>query len=153
MASSKLKYNEIEVEGIDPSTYVECSTYIKEKIIPETLRSAGWNNASETSVGAIISYSKNSNIKQCVDQLAAITADTFVLVAYGVHVQKALSIIEIFKTTENGKALHQFNKLDSFIEIKAGRNELLDRKVNLPILITLFTKQEVKSLNKFTKQS
>ena len=88
-----------------------------------------------------------------MDQLAAITADTFVLVAYGVHVQKALSIIEIFKTTENGKALHQFNKLDSFIEIKAGRNELLDRKVNLPILITLFTKQEVKSLNKFTKQS
>ncbi|CDO92271.1 unnamed protein product [Kluyveromyces dobzhanskii CBS 2104] len=153
MTLTQLKYEGIELEGIDASNYVECSTYIKDKIIPETLRSAGWDSSSEKPIDSIMSYSKNSNIKQCVDQLVAKTPDSFAIVSYGIHIQKALSIIEIFKSTESGKPLHQFNKLDTFVEVKPGRNELLDRKVNVPILITIFSKQNIKTLTKFTKQS
>lgn len=51
-------------------------------------------------------------------------------------------------------SLHQWNKLTSFDIIKEGRNELLEKKLKVPILIAFVSGSDAMGLNLhgFTKQ-
>lgn len=160
--SIRLIYQQKDVD-VDPSNHSDVTAYISNVILPDTLRNCGMSESTTPLTGnssksvdiTYVTFSKNSNIKQSVDSLVkkAGMNNDIVVVSYGMHIQKTLSIIEIFKSTDAGKKLHQFNRLDSFVEVKPGRNELLDHKVNIPILITAFTIEDVKNLSGFTKQS
>lgn len=156
--SIRLIYQQKDVD-VDPSNHSDVTAYISNVILPDTLRNCGMSESTTPLTGnssksvdiTYATFSKNSNIKQSVDSLVkkAGMNNDIVVVSYGMHI----SIIEIFKSTDAGKKLHQFNRLDSFVEVKPGRNELLDHKVNIPILITAFTIEDVKNLSGFTKQS
>ena len=109
--------------------------------------------------------SKNDNIKQSVNKLnKQIDADNesfekqraLCIYSYGPHIQKMLSILEIFKKSysNNDKKLYQWNKLTSFDIIGEGRNELLEKRLKVPILVTLVSDSETMdlNLNLFSKQ-
>ncbi|CCC66759.1 hypothetical protein NCAS_0A02010 [Naumovozyma castellii] len=89
-----------------------------------------------------VCITKNANIKHTVDKLQGLLESTegFVcLEAHGPHLQKMLSILEItkkvIKEKDTSTTIHQWNRMLSFQSIQPGRNELLERKINIPILI------------------
>ncbi|KOG99529.1 ribonuclease P/MRP protein subunit POP6 [Saccharomyces eubayanus] len=147
--------------NLDISSYTQCLLFLQESIIPPLT-----NNSDN---GTLIQYhgiSKNDNIKQSIDKLSKqITASAVNLeqqqhvlcvFSYGPHIQKMLSILEIFRKsyTKDHESLHQWNKLTSFDVIKEGRNELLEKKLKVPILITFVSGSNAMGLDLhgFTKQ-
>ena len=61
--------------------------------------------------------------------------------AYGSHLQKLLTVIEIYKQ-KSDKSIVQFNKLQSFTVIKEKHgNELLDQKLIVPIMIIVLSSE------------
>lgn len=114
--------------------------YIQEHILPEMFKD------DPTITGKLIysKISKNSNIEKTVTSLCNKDIDDkfICLYSYGPNTQKMLSIIEIFKkvkSEKDSKQIRQWNKMITFKNIEEGRNELLEKKTIVPILITLMT--------------
>ncbi|EJS43693.1 pop6p [Saccharomyces arboricola H-6] len=153
-------YNETNA-NLDLNSCGQCLRFLQETIIPSLANDS--NNSSSIQYHGI---SKNDNIKQSINKLDKQTTaaagnsgkqqQVLCVFSYGPHIQKMLSILEIFrkKCIKDNKKLHQWNKLTSFDITKEGRNELLDKKLKVPILITFISDSEITDLNLhlFTKQ-
>lgn len=129
----------------------ECSDYIRDKIVLKLFK----RNLLEDSNVCVKHLNKNSNIKKSVSELQtsfSAKKKTLVICSYGMHIQKMLSILEIFKaslTQEKDKkeekassCFQQHNKLACFTLVTVGRNELLDKKTSVPILVTVIASPE-----------
>lgn len=79
---------------------------------------------------------KNDKINEAVNKLSSFIDQkkVYCLYSYGPHIQKMISIIEIFKRSQDIN-LTQWNKLANFELVEQGRNELLSKKTKVPILI------------------
>ncbi|CAB4256777.1 similar to Saccharomyces cerevisiae YGR030C POP6 Subunit of both RNase MRP and nuclear RNase P [Maudiozyma barnettii] len=114
--------------------------FIQEHIIPDLLRD------DPTLQEKIIfnKISKNSSIEKVVDRLCQKDSENhFICIySYGPHLQKLLSIVEIFKkvkTEKDNVKINQWTKMAMFKTVEEGRNELLEKKTIVPILITFIT--------------
>lgn len=131
------KGNDIPVQ-IDSIT--DTLNYIQEHILPEIFK----DDPSITEKVIYTKISKNSNIEKTVTALYNKDIDDkfICLYSYGSNTQKMLSIIEILKkvkSEKDSKQTRQWNKMITFRNIEEGRNELLEKKTIVPILITLIT--------------
>lgn len=128
----RVRYDGIDAP-IDLGDQESTMKYIHDHIISSCIEGIG---------DGIISYrkvTKNDNIKQTIDKLESVESQYICLYSYGPHIQKMLSIVEIFKRILLGKAssLRQWNKLTCFVLTTEGRNELLEKQTKVPILITV----------------
>ncbi|CUS22711.1 LAQU0S06e04302g1_1 [Lachancea quebecensis] len=136
--SGQLLYLNAET-GLDVSDSPACFQYIADKILPSLL------DELELPKCYVRYLSKNTKIEEYVAELASQLADkrTLVLYSYGSHVQKAVTIIELakrhFAAETPGAGLDHRNKLSRFVNVVPGRNELLERRVNVPVLVALIT--------------
>lgn len=76
----------------------ECSDYIRDKIVLKLFK----RNLLEDSNVCVKHLNKNSNIKKSVSELQtsfSAKKKTLVICSYGMHIQKMLSILEIFKAS------------------------------------------------------
>lgn len=107
---------------------------------------------------------KNDNIKQTIDKLQKdnLKEEIQCFYSYGIHLQKMLSVIEIYKRVVKNSStkLEQYNKLTNFVAIEEGRNVLLEKKTRIPVLIVFISAEQNKTLErdlliqkKFTKQT
>lgn len=134
----------VQYKGNDVPVQIDSITgtlnYIQEHILPEIFK-------DDTTITDKLIYSKiskNSNIEKTVTSLCNKDIDDkfICLYSYGSNTQKMLSIIEIFKkvkSEKDSKQIRQWNKMITFKNIEEGRNELLEKKTIVPILITLMT--------------
>lgn len=150
--NGKLLYKDEEIK-VDGNSYVECSTFIKQIIIPSITKDV--ELLKDLQDLEVVSYSKNASIKESVDALLQKikTKPAVIVVSFGPHIQKMLTIVEILKGLKLDFKLHQFNKLDLLVNVLPGRNELLDKRSNIPILIILFSRGDIKQISGFSKQS
>lgn len=83
---------------------------------------------------------KNDNIKKSIDKLITRMEikKQIIIMSSGASIQKQISIIEILKKKLNSLNLKykQYNKLDKF-EIINSKNELLNKKLNVPVFYCL----------------
>lgn len=159
MADRVALYNNTKTD-LDLKSASDTLHYIEEQVIPGLLQN------DKDFVGKILfqKISKNDNIERVVNKLNTFDLNNnFVCIySYGPHVQKMLSIVEIFKkmkTVNKDTKIIQWNKLTMFKLIEEGRNELLEKKTIIPICITFITCSETltstvfeNDQNKFTKQ-
>ncbi|CAI6516297.1 AIS_HP2_G0019240.mRNA.1.CDS.1 [Saccharomyces cerevisiae] len=152
-------YNEINT-NLEISSSGQCLRFIQETIVPSLT-----NNGDNTTSIQYHGISKNDNIKQSINKLKKQVCTTdgnsgqqrvLCVFSYGPHIQKMLSILEIFKKDyiKSNKKIYQWNKLTSFDIKREGRNELLEKKLKVPILIAIVSRSEAMNLNLhlFTKQ-
>lgn len=109
---------------------------------------------------SMLKINKNQNIKDRVETLLKSELKNYCLFAYGPHIQKLLSVVEIFKSKQKDMNLIQYNKLQNFEVVENGPNELIEKKIRVPVLICFLLSD--KSLcnrdifrdesNQFTKQ-
>ena len=132
---SKILYNNEET-NLDLSKQVETSNFIKDKIIEDLVAFLG-----DEEIANNIDYqkiTKNCNIHQVVERLKKTSHKWLCIYGYGEHLQKMISIIEIYKQKQE-KQCRQWNRLFSFQSIETGRNELLEKRKKIPILISFIT--------------
>ncbi|SMN22480.1 similar to Saccharomyces cerevisiae YGR030C POP6 Subunit of both RNase MRP and nuclear RNase P [Maudiozyma saulgeensis] len=134
--------------------------FIQEHIVPDLLR----DDPTLTEKIIFNKISKNSNIERTVDILCQKdSVNNFICIySYGPHLQKLLSIVEIFKKVKSDTSdvkINQWNKMAMFKTVEEGRNELLEKKTIVPILITFITTSQSlaspvfeNDKNMFTKQ-
>lgn len=129
--------------GVSLDNYSQCFEYIK-TILP-------FDGISVEKV------TKNDKISSKVTKLrdALTERHSVVVISYGDHVQKMASVVEIAKNGVDN--VDQYNKLLSFEWIRPGKNELLEQKVRVPILVAfLCTKEtqvpDIVKTNGFFKQ-
>ena len=152
-------YNEIS-RDLDISSSTQCLRFLKETVIPSLANNG--NNSTSIQYHGI---SKNDNIKKSVNKLdkqiniadrSLGLQQVVCIFSYGPHIQKMLSILEIFKKgyIKSNKKIYQWNKLTSFDIKREGRNELQEERLKVPILVTLVSDSEIIDLNlhSFTKQ-
>ncbi|CAL9734118.1 ribonucleases P/MRP protein subunit Pop6p [Monosporozyma servazzii] len=148
--STKVLYSEHPTD-LDLTNQVQSYKYIQEIIIPNLL-------VDDNKLLTCIKYfkvTKNDKIKSILENLQKHQQTGLIcLYGYGPHLQKLLSIIELYKTKIlDNTPFKQYNKLTSFDVISQGRNELLDRKTKVPILISFFTINEAFfNLDTFTNE-
>ncbi|CCK70135.1 ribonuclease P/MRP protein subunit POP6 KNAG_0D03890 [Huiozyma naganishii CBS 8797] len=139
MASTAHYHN--EDTGIDLADQKSSFKYIEDRIIPQLL-------SKDEGVLSLVKFrkvTKNDKIKLSIDTLSKIDLKSNILslCAYGPHIQKLLSIVEIFKgTLKGGDPFKQWNAINSFEVVKPGVNELLDKKLKVPILFIFITMDE-----------
>lgn len=128
---------------LDLLDQVNSYKYIKNIIIPNLLL----DDRELLNKIRFFKVTKNDKIKNVLDNLKKFQNNEIVCIyAYGQHLQKLLSIVELYKTKIllNGKIeFKQWNKLSSFDVISQGKNELLDKKIKVPILLTFITTNKV----------
>ncbi|KAG0661196.1 hypothetical protein C6P45_001416 [Maudiozyma exigua] len=137
----------VQYKGTDVPVQISSITntlnYIQEHILPDIFE----DDPTITEKLIYSKISKNSNIEKTVTALCNKEIDDkfICLFSYGSNIQKMLSIVEIFKkvkTEKDLKQMRQWNKMISLKNIEEGRNELLEKKTIVPILITLITTSE-----------
>lgn len=151
--TSKVFYCGHPVE-IDLLDQVNSYKYIKEVIIPNQL-------LDDTELLSKIKYfkiTKNDKIKNLLENLKKHQNDGIIcMFAYGQHLQKILSVVELYKTKillAEKTEFKQWNKLLSFDVISQVKNELLDKKIKVPILlIFITTNKEYFNLKTFTNET
>lgn len=114
-----------------------CFKYIGDKVVPSLL------DEIDTEQCYIRYLSKSTKIPDYVEDLVSqfTAGKTLVLYSYGSHVQRAVTLIELVKKQLAGETfdlLHS-NKLSCFVNVVPGRNELLERKINVPILVAVMS--------------
>ncbi|KAL3232516.1 Ribonucleases P/MRP protein subunit POP6 [Nakaseomyces bracarensis] len=124
--TNRVLYNGLDTQ-LSLDNYSQCFDFIKAQIIPNILS------------GNVIveKITKNDKISNRVSRLETVLKEKriIVVVSYGDHIQKMASIVEITKSKFEG--VDQWNKLLSFQQIRPGKNELLEKAVRVPILITV----------------
>lgn len=134
LTMSKVLYLNKPVQ-LDIGNQVDCFQFIKTTVLDDTLKS--------DSVRESFKVTKNDNIKKSIDKLMRLLGPTSSICcyAYGSHLQKLLTVIEIYKQ-KSDKSIVQFNKLQSFTVIKEKHgNELLDQKLIVPIMIIVLSSE------------
>ena len=167
--------------GLDLTSAQQVLKYIKDKVIPSVLGSQAVGDVEaatdKTPLDTMeyVKITKNDSIERLVGKLRTIdvSSTAICLYSYGPHIQKMLSSIEIYKNTMQSRKSKaksatdnvepvQWNKLLRFQVITQGRNELLEKKVMVPIMITIIAPSGSTSvlealrnqnLGGFTKQS
>ncbi|QLQ81581.1 hypothetical protein HG537_0F03420 [Torulaspora globosa] len=147
----RIQYDGLDA-GIDLGDQESSMKYIYDNIISNCIE--GSDNIGD----GIILYrkiTKNDNIKQTIDKLENTDCQYTCLYSYGPHIQKMLSIVEIFKRKVS--CVKQWNKLTCFIVTKEGPNELIEKHTRVPILITVIEIPSARapldlSLKGFTQQ-
>lgn len=139
---------------IDLSDQVNSYKYMKNIIIPNQLL----DDAKLLSKIKYFKITKNDKIKNLLENLKKHQNDEITCIfAYGQHLQKALSVVELYKTKillPDKVMFKQWNKLLSFDVISQGKNELLDKKIKVPILlIFITTNQEYFKLETFINET
>ncbi|CEP63678.1 ribonuclease P/MRP protein subunit POP6 LALA0_S08e08108g [Lachancea lanzarotensis] len=133
--SSTVLYRNIET-GLKIAQSVDCNAFIRDKIVPTVI--ADREIAIEK---CHVRYAtKNTKTEEYVSELTEQLRQgkSVVLFAYGPHIQRGVTILELVKTRWDAKEpLEQQNTLDRFVNVVPGRNELLDRKLNVPILVSV----------------
>lgn len=126
--------------------YSQCLKFIQEHVVPDML--AGSNiNGNEITYRKI---TKNDNIRETVDKLQSDPLPVTCIFTYGPHIQKMLSILEIYKKViyENSDdsrsniKIHQWNKLSWFTNKVDSKNELIQTCKRIPIMLTVVIKDE-----------
>ncbi|KAJ9572548.1 uncharacterized protein HLK63_K03839 [Nakaseomyces glabratus] len=154
----RVQYEGTNVE-IDLSNFSQCSEYIKNQILPTML---GEPNTEFNYITTKVS--KNDKIKDKVSSLEKNVKDNnfVIIVSYGDHIQKMVTIVEILKKNfAKDTILHQWNRLHSFEHIKPGKNELLEVRTKVPIMVTALSLADEKEApqkltmasNQFYRQS
>lgn len=133
----KVEYED-KVVQIELANQSQSMQFIKDVVIPSLL------NESHGVLNELTyrKVTKNDSIQQAIEKLEKVSSQFLCIYSYGAHIQKMLSILEIFKKVmkkdPNGTGeLHQWNKLTSFVCTQQGRNELLEKRTRVPILISL----------------
>ncbi|SCU83350.1 LADA_0C10902g1_1 [Lachancea dasiensis] len=135
--SSVLLYHNAPT-GLKTSQTAECCAFIRDKCLPAVI-------PQPNSGQLFIKYAtKNTNTEEYVTEMVQqlLLNNTVVVYAYGPHIQRAITILELVKARAEIKKAHQTNSLDRFVNVVPGRNELLDRKINVPILIAVLGQEQ-----------
>lgn len=143
-----------EKHDIDINSQVQCNEVISQYITTKILTS------DMVQKFTMLKISKNHNIKDKVETLLKNELKNYCLFAYGPHIQKLLSVVEIFKSRQPDIKWKQYNKIQNFDIVKNGPNELIDKKISIPILICFIISDDDLSANvvfedernQFTKQ-
>lgn len=155
----------VEFDGeetqLDLADQAGCMQFIRDQVIPGCI-----DNCQDLEGDALAfrKITKNDSIQQTLEKLEAGKARFQCLYSYGPHIHKLLSVVEIFKKMESNKtgekALpRQWNKLSCFVSVQQGRNELLEKRTRVPILIVVIERPSSSSgesrdlpLKRFTQQ-
>lgn len=159
-AAKQLMAGTFEFGGQDTSVATDdnlkCFHYIEHQVIPSLIAAQDRQLLKEPKV-QYISVSKNSKIREKVARLhkELVSENLICLFAYGPHIQKMLSIIELSKSKWTGKSpIEQRNKLSSFKMVVHGPNELIDKNRNVPILVSYISNEpEVFKIGTFANES
>lgn len=145
--------------GLQLPNYSECLKFIREHVVPDMV--AGSITDNETGYYKV---TKNDSIRRMVEKLQLESTPTVCVFSYGAHIQKMLSILEIYKKTINKEKkdvkIHQWNKLNWFVNKVESRNELIHSSKRVPILVVVITRGDDEISGKiqleskgFTRQS
>ncbi|SCU90675.1 LANO_0D09582g1_1 [Lachancea nothofagi CBS 11611] len=124
--------------GLKASQTTECLGFIRDKILPAAMSDLDFDSC-------FIRYvTKNTKTGDYATEMIAQLAQkkTVVVYSYGSHIQRAVTTLELVKSRAKLENLEQKNTLDRFVNVVPGRNELLDRKINLPILISIVSQKD-----------
>lgn len=144
--------------GLHLPSQSQCLQFVQDHVVPDMLNSPV-DDVPEISFRKV---TKNDNIKQAVEKLNNDSSPVTCIFAYGPHIQKMLSILEICKKAtekQDRGELHQWNRLTCFVVIQEGRNDLVESRKRVPILVSIITKtaeaasQLQLEMKGFTKQS
>ncbi|SCU80527.1 LAMI_0B02784g1_1 [Lachancea mirantina] len=159
-SSAGMLFFEGKPTQLSPKDTVKCFKYIEKEVLRSLV-------SEKLLAESYVKYvSKNTQIKDFVAELQQRCTDShqsILLYSYGAHVQKAVTVVEIFKKEmRRGDAddapaqkggIKQYNALSCFVNVVQGRNELLERKLNIPVLIVALVPSEREfSFPKFTPQ-
>lgn len=145
----------IEFNGEDAqlnlADQIQCMQFIRDRVIPGCIENS---QSLEDRVIVFRKITKNDSIQQSLERLESSDSRFVCLYAYGPHVRKLLSVVELLKKilskkmNENGQP-RQWNKLSCFMSVQLGRNELLEKRTRVPILISVIEKSPEASETKF----
>lgn len=155
---STVEYRNNET-GLQLSNYSGCLKFIQEHVVPDML--TGWIPNHEVSYRKV---TKNDSIRRMIDKLQSESTPTICVFSYGPHIQKMLSILEIYTKTmykENKSVkLQQWNKLNWFVNKVESCNELIHTRRRVPILVVIIRRDDDEQASKvqleskgFTRQS
>lgn len=121
---------------------VECYKYIRDVIIHNLLN----DEPGFLSNIKFFKITRNDKIKSVLENIQKHQEGNLIcLFGYGPHLQKQLSIAELYKSkilSDKSTPFKQWNKLLAFDVVSQGRNELLDKRIKVPILLIFFTTNE-----------
>ncbi|AMD21843.1 HFL013Wp [Eremothecium sinecaudum] len=145
-----LLYNELKLDATLSNTE-ECFNSIRDIIITKLI-------LNEVDPDNCIQVQKKSQIQPLVSHITQkLTHEQkpILLYSYGQHIHRQISVLEVVKTKlrEQQFNFHQYNNLSCLVQISQGRNELLQKKINIPVmLIIIASKELIMSLEGFQKQ-
>ncbi|CAR25967.1 hypothetical protein ZYGR_0A05380 [Zygosaccharomyces rouxii] len=127
--------------GLQLPNYSECLKFIEDHVVPDML--AGSMMDSKISYRKV---TKNDSIRRVVEKLQAESTPITCVFSYGPHIQKMLSILEIYKKViykeDKTVKLHQWNKLNWFINKVETHNELIHTRKRVPILLVIIIRED-----------
>ncbi|GMM57849.1 ribonuclease P/MRP protein subunit [Maudiozyma humilis] len=134
MTKTGLYYNDA-LTGVDVAARDEVLRYIRESVVPALLR-------EDPAIQKRVAYCQvvsTDSVAQCAARFAhADPANSLICIyAYGSHVQKMVSAVEVYKKTLDGAV--QWNRLTMFRSVEPGVNELLEKKKIVPVLVAFIT--------------
>ncbi|SCU78970.1 LAME_0A06656g1_1 [Lachancea meyersii CBS 8951] len=135
--SSTVLYHNAQT-GLRIAQTAECNAFIRDKIVPTAISNRDIEKCH------ICYATKNTKTEEFVSELLNQLQQEkcLVLFAYGPHIQRAVTILELVKTRAGTETLQQTNTLERFVNVVPGRNELLDRKLNVPILVAVICRKK-----------
>lgn len=132
-----------EALDADLNDQIGSMNLIEKQVIPRLLGQSTWLNASNIKYRKI---TKNDNIKQTIHKLEKgdLKEEIQCIYSYGNHLQKMLSVIEIYKKVLEAKSIkcQQYNRITCFTSVQEGRNLLLEKKIRVPIMVVFIVDGE-----------
>lgn len=132
-----------EALDADLNDQIGSMNLIEKQVIPRLLGQSTWLNASNIKYRKI---TKNDNIKQTIHKLEKcdLKQEIQCIYSYGNHLQKMLSVIEIYKKVLEAKSIkcQQYNRITCFTSVQEGRNLLLEKKIRVPIMVVFIVDGE-----------
>ncbi|AGO13508.1 AaceriACL177Wp [[Ashbya] aceris (nom. inval.)] len=117
-----------------------CFNYIRNELLDHVLDAGkrGLFNDEDT----CMQVSKATHVENVVQRATQSIADNgraVLLYSYGQHVQRMLGAVEILKAKLQDQKIgyEQFNHLSCLVHVGPGRNELLETRVNIPVLLVV----------------
>ena len=156
MTQTGLYYNDA-LTPVDPGVRNDVFQYVRNSIVPSILQ-------DDKEIQKHIIYHRvilGDSVAKCTKRFAEQDPSTHLLCiyAYGPHIQKMVSAVEVYKKTLGQTKVTQWNKMTMFRLVEPGVNELLEKKTIVPILVTFITTSEAlnspvfdNDLHQFTKQ-
>ncbi|AET40548.1 ribonuclease P/MRP protein subunit POP6 Ecym_6160 [Eremothecium cymbalariae DBVPG len=134
-----------------------CFAYIKAKII-DCLLLEVHGQRDRFAVDAYAQIGSQDQVQTVVRRLLVKLAEKkqpVLMYSYGKHVQRLLSTVETLKKQlcDREFPFEQFNHMSCFVHVRVGRNELLEQRINIPVLVVVIAPEgEFFSMSNFQKQ-